>query len=508
MNTIDIPIEKLHISPHNTRQPKPTDPAVKELAKSLANAGQTAAILVRPHPQKKGHYEIAAGARRSVAAAVAGLKTLRASVTEMDEDTFQKAILVDNLQRENPDPRAEAELLLKLHERGNTAVEIAAHMGKPESWVARRLKLLAVIPKFLKEWRDPESNFHHFSIDMMELVGSLTKTEQEELLEKSWGIPSTRAELLEQIRRQSPSLESAPFDLHDPKFFVKDCGPGCASDSSKQALIFDFKEGKKKDCARCLNGACFNKRLSLYIDSEYDRLCEVWGKKLPVYANCEVKGQRFKGFYQYDGEMHEKPVDGAEVVFVVDDQKPTLRWLKKRSDQGKVDRANESPDQKRERLIKQHQGKRWSEVRKRLEAHIEAADISSLTIDIDRLVATFGTAYRVTGPDLEKGLWEQVFSVEDSYRDYSDAWGWKYGRRKKPDATDRRNLLWKSLQSSLTSLIPMAPGMAEYASRDQDYIRVGKLVGFDAEAEKLKVDLEYPAPKTWGDVDPHTLQPK
>ena len=164
MNTIDIPIGKLHISEHNTRQPKDTDPGIKELALSLESAGQTAAILVRPHPAKKGHYEIAAGARRSVAARVAGFATLRASVTDMDDDAFHMAILVDNLQRENPDPRAEAELLLKLHERGNTAIEIGAHMGKPESWVNRRMKLLAVDAKILKAWRDPKSSIGHLSL--------------------------------------------------------------------------------------------------------------------------------------------------------------------------------------------------------------------------------------------------------------------------------------------------------------------------------------------------------
>jgi len=71
-----IPLEKLHISKHNTRQPKPTDPEVKSLATSLKNE-QKSPIIVRPHPEKKTHFEIAAGARRFIAAAPELLEALK-----------------------------------------------------------------------------------------------------------------------------------------------------------------------------------------------------------------------------------------------------------------------------------------------------------------------------------------------------------------------------------------------------------------------------------------------
>ena len=76
---INIPRAKLHVSKLNTRQPKPRDPAVKSLAKSLAEFGQTTPLIVRPHPDKKGKFEIGAGARRSVAAGVAKLDSLKTS---------------------------------------------------------------------------------------------------------------------------------------------------------------------------------------------------------------------------------------------------------------------------------------------------------------------------------------------------------------------------------------------------------------------------------------------
>src|ERR1043166_9706758 len=59
-----IPLADAIISEQNTRQPTPKDPDVRELAKSIAEIGQTTPAIVRPHPKQKGKYEIGAGAKR------------------------------------------------------------------------------------------------------------------------------------------------------------------------------------------------------------------------------------------------------------------------------------------------------------------------------------------------------------------------------------------------------------------------------------------------------------
>jgi ParB/RepB/Spo0J family partition protein len=521
--TIDIPVDKLHISEHNTRQPKETDSGIKELSLSLATMGQTAAILVRPHPTKKGHYEIAAGARRSVAARVAGIKTLRASVRDMSEDEFQTAILVDNLQRENPDPKAEAELLFKLHERGQTAVEIAAYMGKAETWVRRRIKLLAVNAKILKTWRDPKSSIRHFSIDMMELLGSLSVKQQSEIADDRWNQCSTRDELLKYIQRKSPSLKDAPFDLHDPKFFVKDCGPGCATDSSKQADIFDFKDGKKKDCARCLNGVCFKKRLSLYIDHQYDELCKEAGVNLPVISETPIviKGTH----YSRDYETHKWGKTGKPVAFVDGDSKLSIRYLNNpKTKDGKV-KEESTPAEKLEKKINALQGKRWLLVREKLVLALEKATLQSLTCDIDRVIATFGLPYKITGSVVkpnESKRWEQVFEikdpplkcVDDGYS-YCDEDGYSYcdeggSSRKSPftraKAAPRKEALWPHVKSVLLGLIPEPKRLMDAHLYEMDYRYMSNLIGFNVDAAKKEADLAILPPKSFGNVDPHTLK--
>jgi ParB/RepB/Spo0J family partition protein len=505
MNTIDIPISKLHISSNNTRQPTATDPGVKELAVSLAGAGQLAAILVRPHPNKKGHYEIAAGARRSVAAGIAGLKTLRASVTEMDEDTFQKAILADNIARENPDARAEAELIVKLHERGNTASDIASHMGKAESWVARRMKILKVDPKILKQWKDPEGDCHHFSVEMMELIGSLDKELQEELTE-GWGTEDmkSRKDLERAIQRRSPSLENCPFDLHDPKYFVKGCGPGCASDTSEQPTIFGFKDGKKNDCARCLNGACFSSRLQLFYNAEYEAVCKKAGlESLPVITENEItiKGSRYRDDWQQSKDWSKT---GDPVCYVDKNKRMHLKFLATKKEKGKDDAKEQaSPEQKQETRINKLQGKRWLLVREKLYAFIAEATHANLSVDIDRVIATFGLPYKTEGSTMEpldKPMWAQIFSKEEKIKCERD-WNWKSAK-----LATREEALWPHVQDILIRLIPEPKRLMDVYLYENDYRCMGNLIGFDIEAAKKAADLEILPPKSFGEVDPHTLK--
>ncbi len=521
-NTIDIALDKLAISEHNTRPtPAETDPGIKELALSLAAAGQTAAILVRPHPKKKGHYEIAAGARRSVAAKVAGLKTLRASVREMDDDTFQTCILVDNLQRENPEPKAEAELLLKLHRGGKTATEIGAFMGKTERWINRRLKLLSCDPKILKAWSNPESNIFNYTIDMMELLGSLPAHDQIEIAESYRADQlRTRADLLESIRRVSPSLADAPFDLNDPAYFVKDCGPGCATDTSKQGDIFAFVDGKKKDtCARCLNGVCFNKRRALYTDTEYAKLCAEAGQKsLPVITDISItiKGSKYNRDWEdreYSKTKTEKPV-----VYVNGKGKLTLRYLKEAAkDKGGKEKKEEvSPADKLKNRINNLQGKRWLLVREKLQNALASikpsSDLPELTADIDIIIATFGFPFKIEGSVMtpnDKRRWGQVLTgTTDKLKCQADGWSMEGNRDfGKAKVGTRNEVIWPHVQSVLLGLIPVPKRVSDAHLFEHDYRCIAQLIGFDIEAAKIAADIEILPPKSMGNVDPHTLKP-
>ena len=537
-----IEIKKLLVSANNTRQPDPKDPAIQELARSLKSIGQTSNLLVRPHPKKAGHYEIAAGARRRCAAEVAGIKHLEAEVRKMTDDDFETAILVDNLQRENPDPKAEAQLLVRLSERGKTTVaEIAAAMGKPDTWVSRRMRLLHVDPKVLKMW---SSRMDHFTVEMMELMGSIPAAAQIEL-SNSYHVNRvrTRAELEKSMQEFTCRLDTAPFDLADPKFFVKGCGPGCASSSEASPGLFDFKdEKKKKDCARCLNPSCFNKRIALWRNAEYERVTK--GEKLDVVAEADItlKGHEYhRDYYGTAHQLKAKPSEGAKkVLHVQRDGSLRIAWLpKEKKSPGQPDRADRSPEEKQADKINALQGKRWLYVRERLFAAFEKAKLADLTVPIDSLIAIFGLPFREESTNwkpADAGLWDYIFHTDGKFptmKRRSFAWSpdpdedeeierneeeptdfrtpGRYDARGtfdhgEPDTT-REDALWPAVRHVLLGLIVEPNKICDAPKWEPHYKSIAKLIKFPILSTKMEADLAILPPKSWGKVDPHTLEP-
>lgn len=138
----DIPIDALTESTWNPR--KHRDPArLDELAASIREKGVIEPIVVRANGTA-GHYEILAGSRRFRASKLAGLAMVPAVVRDLsDRDALELAV-VENLQREDVHPLDEAEgykALLKADKAYGVAA-VAAKVGKSESYIYRRLKLL------------------------------------------------------------------------------------------------------------------------------------------------------------------------------------------------------------------------------------------------------------------------------------------------------------------------------------------------------------------------------
>jgi ParB/RepB/Spo0J family partition protein len=143
-----IPLVQLHESPMNTRQHF-DEHKLSELAASMATTGQLTPILARPStlPKKDG-FEIAAGHRRRRAAERAGLDSLMVIVRDLDDRTFLEILTIENLQREDVHPLEEAQgyrnlLTIDAYD----PKQIADRVGKSESYVYDRLKLLQLAPE-------------------------------------------------------------------------------------------------------------------------------------------------------------------------------------------------------------------------------------------------------------------------------------------------------------------------------------------------------------------------
>ncbi len=116
--------------------------ALKELAVSIKEHGVIQPIIVR---SVKGKYEIIAGERRYKASALAGLTKIPAIIRDLDDKESSKVALLENLQRKNLTPIEEARTYQKILEIDQmTQEELAKTMGKSQSAVANKLRLLSL----------------------------------------------------------------------------------------------------------------------------------------------------------------------------------------------------------------------------------------------------------------------------------------------------------------------------------------------------------------------------
>lgn len=116
--------------------------ALKELAVSIREHGVIQPIIVR---NINGKYEIIAGERRYKASALAGLTKIPAIIRNLDDKESSKVALLENLQRKNLNPIEEARTYQKILELDEmTQEELAKTMGKSQSSVANKLRLLSL----------------------------------------------------------------------------------------------------------------------------------------------------------------------------------------------------------------------------------------------------------------------------------------------------------------------------------------------------------------------------
>lgn len=113
---------------------------INELASSIKEHGVIQPIVVRTVGDR---YEIIAGERRFKAATLAGLQTIPAIITDLNDKDSAEVALIENVQRQDLTPIEEAISYKKILDMGYlTQDELAQKLGKNQSTIANKLRLL------------------------------------------------------------------------------------------------------------------------------------------------------------------------------------------------------------------------------------------------------------------------------------------------------------------------------------------------------------------------------
>jgi len=121
---------------------------LRELAVSIHEVGLIQPIVVR---KLKNGYELVAGERRLRACQLLGLTEIPAILMELDDKHTAALSLIENLQRKNLNYFEEAKAYARLvNEFGLTQEEVAKKVGKSQSGIANKLRLLKLSPQVQK----------------------------------------------------------------------------------------------------------------------------------------------------------------------------------------------------------------------------------------------------------------------------------------------------------------------------------------------------------------------
>ena len=140
----DLPLARIHPNRFQPRHAFSSE-SINELAQTLREEGLLQPIIVREDGEE---YEIIAGERRFRAAQSLGWEKIPAIVNNLSDQQTASLALIENLQREDLNPIDEATAYENLMELNSlTQAQLARDIGKSQSYVANKLRLLKLDPQ-------------------------------------------------------------------------------------------------------------------------------------------------------------------------------------------------------------------------------------------------------------------------------------------------------------------------------------------------------------------------
>ncbi len=144
MKLEDIKLELIMTNPAQPRKSFEQE-GIEELAQSIKESGLIQPIIVRP--SGKG-YMVVAGERRLRAIELLGMASITCIIIEASSSESANLSLIENIQRSDLSPLEEALAYQALLQTQNiTQEELAKRIGKSQSSIANKLRLLQLAPE-------------------------------------------------------------------------------------------------------------------------------------------------------------------------------------------------------------------------------------------------------------------------------------------------------------------------------------------------------------------------
>ena len=198
------------------------DEALRELSESIRSYGILNPLTLR---LRGGRYELVAGERRLRAARLAGLQEVPCILLDVNMEDAGLIALVENLQRKDLDFVEEATGIRQLiHMFGLSQEEAARRIGRSQSAVANKLRLLRLPPDVLEAMRQNGLSERHGRA-LLRLRGEeAQRAALEHILEHDLTVAATEAyvEALLAAPAAPPALPARrrTFILKDVRLFL------------------------------------------------------------------------------------------------------------------------------------------------------------------------------------------------------------------------------------------------------------------------------------------------
>ena len=212
-----LPVDSIHPNPYQPRRTF-TQPELEELAGSIQELGVLQPLTVR---RRDGRWELVAGERRLRAARLAGLDTVPCLSIQTDSQSSSLLALVENLQRRDLDFWEEALALRRLIDTYHVSQEdVARRIGKSQSAVANKLRLLRLPQEVLELLRDHGATERH-----ARALLRLGSEEQQldaakQVVADSLTVAQTEALVDSLLMQKSPVRKRPTFVIKDVRLFL------------------------------------------------------------------------------------------------------------------------------------------------------------------------------------------------------------------------------------------------------------------------------------------------